>query len=264
MSRIMNAAGTIKRGRYVKIDTASSNSVKQAGFNEPTIGICALGSEAAPLPYVIDNPPVAATVGNEVTIYNMNSGRQDISLEIGAGGCLAGDELISDADGRGIVGQGNVGAIALEPGSEGELVNVMLVNKSSTGVPYIPYVFDADGVNGDTDQHVLIPATINKTGLFVLSVLGVVKEVFAGSSQDQGIVTIKDDDGNTITTLTPSDAGADDVNDILAGWSAFGQSTGAAGKYVAPGKGVYGYVSQQTSGGTPSGKTQVIVLAQQI
>ncbi|HBF33131.1 TPA: hypothetical protein DDW35_01080 [Candidatus Sumerlaeota bacterium] len=130
-----------------------------------------------------------------------------------------------------------------------------------------PFVYEFDCETGvDTATHTLIPAAMNPTGLKILSITGEVSEVFAGSSQDQGIVTIKDTatTPNTICTLTPSDAAADAVGDVIQAAGAANailSATGVACVNVAAGRGVTGVVSQATSGGTPAGKMKVYVLA---
>jgi hypothetical protein len=55
---------------------------------------------------------------------------------------------------------------------------------------------------------VLVPASLNSNGMVVRSAYAVVTEQFAGSTQDQGIVTLQDSDGSSINiTFTAADAG---------------------------------------------------------
>ena len=127
--------------------------------------------------------------------------------------------------------------------------------------PYV-YEFDCDGVAGDVLEHVLIPAWMNRHGLLILGVFGIVTEVFAGAGEDQGIVTIEDEDNNAIATLTASNASADAVNDVLVGTNdLYSATTGDAAKVVAAGKAVQGFVSQQTSGAGVAGKMKVYIRA---
>lgn len=128
-----------------------------------------------------------------------------------------------------------------------------------------PFVFEFD-TETDTDVHTLIPAYMNPTGLQLLSIIGIVSEVFGGASQDQGIVTVKDGAGtpNTLCTLTPSDAGADAVGDVIQGAGAANailSATGVAVKQVAAGLAVTGTVTQATSGAGAAGKMKVYILA---
>jgi hypothetical protein len=118
-----------------------------------------------------------------------------------------------------------------------------------------PICYEFDVADGDTDEHILIPAWMNRHGLILKHCFGLVTEAMVGSSEDQGIVTIEDEDDNAIATLTATDGAADDVGDIIVGSADLSAaSTGDAWKTVAAGKAVQGYVSQQTSGGTPAGK----------
>lgn len=129
-----------------------------------------------------------------------------------------------------------------------------------------PFVYEFDCETGvDTDNHVLIPASMNPKGLLILGIYGVITEVMAGSSQDQGIVTVRDESNNTIATLTPSDSAADALGDVIVGTSpVLGASTGAAVKTVAAGEFVDAQVTQVTAGGTPAGKMRVYVLARDL
>ncbi|MBX3396508.1 MAG: hypothetical protein KF841_14195 [Phycisphaerae bacterium] len=115
-------------------------------------------------------------------------------------------------------------------------------------------------------SSVLIPALFNKTSLLVFAVCGVITEVFAGASQDQGIITIQDTDGTPINlTLTPTDAGADALNDIVqeGGSSAtvVNAATGNLGAVAAAGKGIQAAVTQATSGAGAAGKMKVVLVA---
>ena len=120
--------------------------------------------------------------------------------------------------------------------------------------------FDCETGQSNPDT-VLIPADWNKNGIIIFGVYGLVTEVFAGSTEDQGIVTVSDESDNALSTLTASNAAADAVNDVIAGTNpVLGASTGAAVKTVAAGEYVDAAVTQATSGGTPAGKMQVCVL----
>jgi predicted RecA/RadA family phage recombinase len=124
-----------------------------------------------------------------------------------------------------------------------------------------PVVFEFD-TETDATEHVLIPASQNPNGLLILAIYGVVTEVFGGASEDQGIVTVKDGDGNSLATLTPTNAGADAIGDVIVGTGkVLGATTGDAIKTVAAGKTVTGIVSQATSGASAAGKMKVYVLA---
>ncbi len=130
-------------------------------------------------------------------------------------------------------------------------------------VPFDPvvYEFDADGANGDVLDHVLVPAAQNPNGLLILGIYGVLTEQMAGSSEDQGLVVVSDQSDNALATLTPSNAAADAVGDIIVGYSAPAAATGAVAVTVAAGEFIDGAVTQQTAGGTPAGKMKVYIVA---
>ncbi len=130
-------------------------------------------------------------------------------------------------------------------------------------VAYRPAVYEFDCETGvDSSAHILIPACQNPHGLLILGVYSVVTEQFGGASQDQGIVTIRDTDDNSICTLTPSDSGADAIGDVIVGTNkVLGGTTGDAVKSVAAGKGVKGIVTQACSGSGAAGKQKVYIVA---
>lgn len=114
------------------------------------------------------------------------------------------------------------------------------------------------------NKALLVHATENHNGLLVLWAGALVTETFAGDTEDQGIITLEDTDGTDITTFTPSDAGADAVNDIVASAAnklAIGAATGSLLAIVAAGKGIQALVSQLTSGANEQGAMKVGVIA---
>jgi hypothetical protein len=124
----------------------------------------------------------------------------------------------------------------------------------------------ATGGDSGSSSYVLIPASENPNGLIILACFGILTEVMAGSSEDQGVVTISDESDNALDTLTPSDAAADALGDYITGASIpeplyVGGSTGTAwaGKMVAAGEFVDAAVTQLTVG-TPAGRYLVCVL----
>jgi len=140
--------------------------------------------------------------------------------------------------------------------ASGDLFVRTILNKRVALRPIV-YEFDCE-TTVDSATHVLVPANQNSNGFVVELVYGVVTEVFAGSTQDQGIVTVRDGDGNTIATLTPSDASADAVGDVIIGTSKLlGGATGDAIKTVAAGKSITGTVTQETTGTSKAGKMKV-------
>ena len=142
-----------------------------------------------------------------------------------------------------------------------EFIPVSVLDRYNVIRPFV-YEFDCDGANGDVLEHILIPAWQNRHGLVIEACYGIVTEVMAGSSEDQGIITIEDEDDNALSPITAADAAGDAAGDILLGTNnIFAIASGAVIKTVAAGKAVQGFVSQQTSGGTPAGKIKVYVIA---
>ncbi len=126
---------------------------------------------------------------------------------------------------------------------------------------------EVDCEQGATPQTVvLVPPSVNKNGMVLRRAYAVVTEQFVGSTQDQGIVTLQDSDGSSINvTFTPSDGGADALNDVIAaGGSAKAMataSTGDAGAVLAAGKGLKAVVTQSTTGTSKAGKLEIVVEA---
>lgn len=132
--------------------------------------------------------------------------------------------------------------------------NTCVVEFDALGVtePFVPELDCQTGV--DTAEHVILPAEANKFGIIIKEFYGVISEVFGGTVEDQGVITLYDDDDNALYTLTPSNAGADALSDIVVGFMGQAQSTGAALKTVAAGKGLYVKVTTATSGTGAAGK----------
>jgi hypothetical protein len=132
MPKAFRANGTIRVGRFVKIDTSDNNSVLEADANERVLGISQMGSRVAPIPEVTTDPPNAAIAGESVMVaYPGDPNTSDCLLLIGTGDCTAGDYLKSDADGKGVVidetatNKEEVGALALESATAGEYARVI-------------------------------------------------------------------------------------------------------------------------------------------
>lgn len=129
----MRANGTIRVGRFIKIDTSDNNSVLEADANEQVFGVSGMGGREAPIPSATADPPEAAQAGDNIEIHTLGT---STLLQIGSGGCTAGDYLKSDADGKGVAVAGsaieNVGAIALETASEDEYALVLIQTFTAT------------------------------------------------------------------------------------------------------------------------------------
>lgn len=119
--------GTIRTARFVKVSTAADHTVLEADANEATIGISSDAAQDAPIPGASTN---AGETGDSMMVNPIGSCPL---LTIGSGGCTRGDELKSDADGKGVTRATTgatmqwVGAIAMESASEDELCRVMVV-----------------------------------------------------------------------------------------------------------------------------------------
>jgi len=110
--------------------------------------------------------------------------------------------------------------------------------------------------HADAAEHILIDAKDNPNGLALVALLGEVTEQPAGSSEDQLIVTLFDEDDNAIDTLTTSGT-PDAVGDIVVGATAmYATATGGVFKKIPAGKAAYVKVTQPTAG-TPAGALKV-------
>ncbi len=116
------------------------------------------------------------------------------------------------------------------------------------------------------NKALLIHATENQNGLLITEAIGLITTVMAGATQDQGIVTLQDTDGTTLGIIfTPSDAGADAVDDKVEGVGTARQAaTGVAMVVVPAGKGVQATVTQICSGSGAAGAMKMFVKAMPI
>lgn len=128
MSVTKRCNGNINPSRFVKLATAD-DSVTQCGSAEVIHGISQRDIRD------IDGT-VAGAAGEEIEVHLPPE--EDILLELGSGGATYGDRLTSDTNGKGIAmgstaaTKYNVGAIALENGSEGDLIRVRVHIESVT------------------------------------------------------------------------------------------------------------------------------------
>jgi hypothetical protein len=111
--------------------------------------------------------------------------------------------------------------------------------------------FDFDESRSVVDAYLeLIPASLNKYGLIITGIKGFVTEIFSSSTV---VITINDEDDNTLATLTP--ATADDVGELvkfgasgfLAEWEALADDTDYTGAHVAAGLNVDAAITTATS-----------------
>jgi len=121
------AGGDINPCRFVTLSPSADFTLLEANANEAIIGVSHESAQDAPLPGA---STLAAASGDHLAIYPIGS---VCRLEAGSGGWTRGSELISDSNGKGVARATtgttiqNVGAIALESVSEGELGKVLIV-----------------------------------------------------------------------------------------------------------------------------------------
>lgn len=128
-SHSMVAGGDVRPCRFIKVSTAADYTCLEADANEAVIGISTNAVRDAPVPNADTD---AAEAGDDLH-YNPIGSVCDLEL----GGTVArGDEIKSDADGKGVVRATtgttlqNFGAIALESGVSGEFIKVLVVRGS--------------------------------------------------------------------------------------------------------------------------------------
>lgn len=126
-SPLLIAGGNITTHSFVKLSTAADHTALQADANEQVIGISQVGTVDPP--GVTGSGTYAAIAGGHLQIFGLG----DICLlRLGSGGCTRGDNLKSDSSGNGVTAATtgttvqNIGAVALESGSESELVQVQI------------------------------------------------------------------------------------------------------------------------------------------
>lgn len=117
------ASGNISPARFVKI--SGEFSVAQSGANESVIGVAQEGSLAPPgIAEVFGASPTyyAATSGKTLKVFGLG----DVCVvTAGTGGCTAGSDVKSDADGKAVnvgstAGTFNSGGVALQTVNAGE------------------------------------------------------------------------------------------------------------------------------------------------
>ncbi len=132
MPKVMRANGNIYPSRFVSIDASDNNSVLQAASGARTFGISSVGGREAPIPSL--STVYAAQTGDEIPLFTLG---MTCLLELGAA-CLAGNRLKSDTNGKCVplsAGSGvmeHYGAEALEAGSAGDFVKVLVVMGTQT------------------------------------------------------------------------------------------------------------------------------------
>lgn len=123
----------------------------------------------------------------------------------------------------------------------------------------VPFVAELDVQTGeDTADHILVPAWMNQHGFVQERAYALITEVMVGSSEDQGIITVFDEDDNSMSIITAADAAADAAGDLIIGTNdLLNAASGIPAITVAAGKAIDCKVTQATSGGSPAGKMKV-------
>lgn len=124
----MVAGGNISPACFIKVSTAAEHTLLQAAAStDAPIGISNDAPHDAP---IAGYNGYAATAGQSFRWFGED---QEATLVLGSGGCTAGQYLVSDANGNGVVVTSDagsdqwVGAQAVEGGSAGQKVRVTVV-----------------------------------------------------------------------------------------------------------------------------------------
>ena len=148
---------------------------------------------------------------------------------------------------KGTAANGVTGAAAIE----GKIVSLQCV--------MLEFDFDESKVPVDTYLK-MIPASLNKNGLIIVSIKGFVTEIFAGTTF---VITVNDGDDNTLATLTPE--AADDVGELVkfgasgfsAEWEALADNSDYTGHMVT--EDLYVDAAMTTSTTHVTGKLLVVI-----
>ena len=124
------AGGDIRPSRFVKQDTTADNTVLECDANEAVVGISSEAGREPPLPSV--STIYAGQAGDNMLVYTEGD---ECLLELG-GTVAAGDNLKSDADGKGVAiattgtTAQEIGAKALTSGASGERIRVQVFRQT--------------------------------------------------------------------------------------------------------------------------------------
>ncbi len=101
MPQLMTANATITVGSIVMSDPNSGNDnmVIPATANAKPVGIAQNGSRQAPIPSVIDSPPIAALQNEELNVFTIGCTCQALA----AGTIVAGNDLKSNGTNGGVI-----------------------------------------------------------------------------------------------------------------------------------------------------------------
>jgi hypothetical protein len=126
------ATGNVTQCRFVKLG-AVNGTATQCVADDAMFGVSAKGTRQAALAGLDDG--LLATAGPPAEEFHIHTfdemPNNPVLLEIGAGGCVPGDKLKSDANGAGIVNTTTnkwVGAIANQVAAAGDRALVYLIS----------------------------------------------------------------------------------------------------------------------------------------
>lgn len=126
---LFTASGTIIVSRFVK-SSGSATVAANTTAGGKVVGISQDSGHSPPLPSLTADPVEAAKSGMTLNVHCHFEGNNFPCVEIGSGGCTAGDYLVSDNTGKAVVAATaghTVAAIAMETASAGEKAKVRLV-----------------------------------------------------------------------------------------------------------------------------------------
>lgn len=118
------AGGNVNPCRFIKLDTTNHQAILAAAATDNIFGVSMDAQRTAPITGAAD---YVAVSGESLPHYEDG----DVCLlEIGSGGCTAGDLLVSDSVGKGVVAAASgtalqcIGAQTLETAAAGEFARV--------------------------------------------------------------------------------------------------------------------------------------------
>jgi hypothetical protein len=122
------AGGSILPATFVKIDATKSQPtvIAASAASDVLVGVAQEATDQPPIPQ-LTGTQYAADTGENCRVYQNGD---TCLLQLGTGGATAGNELTSDASGKGVAASaGNrVGAIALQTGVAGTFIRVRVTD----------------------------------------------------------------------------------------------------------------------------------------
>jgi hypothetical protein len=196
----------------------------------------------------------AALAADELVAVRLNTA-QGTRRMIAAGAISADAAVYAAASGR-VASSGTifVGEAITAATAAGDVIEVAIIVANPPNADRMVWSPDAIVMDhADATENVVIVAGDNPNGYIVNELRGIITEAMVGDTEDQMIVTLYDEDDNALDTLTPSDAAADAIGDIVQGPLGASQTaTGAIPAVIPANKGAYIKVTQTTDDATPA------------